>query len=230
MATFTTPEPDQRSSQMSFGLLLSDAFTQSCQLAGRTTVSLLGRRDSPIEKSSEGAFIFLNLAPGAYTVQVRSNESGLAGNRTAARPFYLDLDLPINLPLGTPLWPAYPDLALANQNLPLDDPAQPAAYRAQRQNAALKPTTWYPFPEGATLVRGTVRFGNVALAGATVRTESGGQSYLTGPEGEFVLFFNQVEGTSEDIVLEATHPLHPLTDTDVTLQRGRTAVCDITMP
>src|SRR5205823_9946610 len=106
------------------------------QLVGRTTVTLLGLDKKPIEKPSEGAFVFVGLAPRNYTVQVRSNGPTETGKPTPDRPYYLDLDRPIVLPMPHALWPAYPDLFLANQNLPLDDPAQPAAYRAQRRTAA----------------------------------------------------------------------------------------------
>jgi hypothetical protein len=128
-----------------------------------------------------------------------------------------------------PLWPAFPDITLADQDKLLDDPAQPAAYRAQRQAATLQPSTAYPFPIGATLVRGIVLADGVPLAGATVRHSGAEQMYQTGSDGEFVLFFENVSGVAERITLLATHSPHPRRTQKIEVHRGMTVATNIVM-
>ena len=131
---------------------------------------MIGQATPSYQKESQAAFVFPNLAAGNYTVNIRS---------TPDEPYYLPVDIPLTLPFerppvtlwpDAPVWPGYPDILLADPSKMLDDPEQPAAYLAQRELTTLLPTTAYPFPSGATLVRGVVSGAGVALAGALVTT------------------------------------------------------------
>jgi hypothetical protein len=145
-------------------------------------------------------------------------------------PYYLSREIPsIVVPMPNTGWPAFPDVTLANENLALDGPGQPPAYRAQRALASLQPSARYPFPPTATLVRGTVRASGASLAGATVRRAGQAQEYLTGADGEYVLFFSDIKGTGQAITLEAAHPLHTSASVNVTSVRGMTVLKDITL-
>jgi hypothetical protein len=231
MATFQTKVPDVHELKLDFGfvLMLFDRFTHSQQLVGQTAVRLMNRPQTrpfmPFEKTAEATFLFLRLPPGDYTVQVRSNEQ--TSDRKPA--YYLPVDVPITIPMPHSLWPAFPDITLANQNKLLDDPAQPAAYRAQRQAATLQPSTAYPFPAGATLIRGTVLADGVPLQGAIVHSTGDKLSYQTGTDGEFVLFFENVSGVGATITLVATHPPHPDQRQDIKIHRGMTVATNIAM-
>lgn len=216
--------------ELSFALLAWDRFTGANTLAGETRVSLANHPlRAPFisyQKLPEATFLFFNLQPGNYTVAVQSNQdAGL--NKAPA--FYLPKEIPVSLPLLSPLWPAFPEVSLADPSLPLDDPNQPAAYRAQRLAAALQPSTAYPFPADATLVRGTVMASNQPLAGASVRRVSDDLVYLTADDGEFVLFFKNLSGIGEAITLRASHDDYPDIDHNIEARRGMTVVANITM-
>lgn len=199
-----------------FGLNLYDGFTGEPQLQGEVAVSI-GKMKAAVEKSFPAMFVFPNLPSGSYVISVE------AAPETA---FYSNVSIPISMPMPDPLWPAYPDISLADKSKPLDDPGQPAAYRAQRALATLAPTPSYPFPAGATLLRGTVLAGTTPLAGATVErvpSESPGENAVTDANGEFVLFFTDIDGMGEVATIQATHPLRPNTgQAQVTLERGTT--------
>ena len=132
-----------------FALQLYDGFTGEPQLQGQVTVSIAGQKP-PVAKTDSATFVFLNIGPGAYSISVQSS---------AQTPYYVPVNLPVTLPMPNPLWQTYPDPSVSDPTKPLDDPNQSAAYLAQRQPATLRPTPQYPFPPGATLVRGTVLAG-----------------------------------------------------------------------
>jgi hypothetical protein len=227
--SFINKQPDIRELQLSLALLLYDGFTGSQYLVGNIIVSLANKPGfrplSPFQKTPQATFLFFGLSPATYTVQIRStNESS---NQTPQ--YYLPTDVsvivaepPIAVPVQKPIWPAFPDINLADGNKPLDDPRQPAAYRAQRRAAKLQPTVSYPFPAGSTLVRGHVFADGKALAGATVQRVGDDLQYTTGEDGQFVLFFTQIKGLGETITLHATHALHPTVEQAVTVSRGMT--------
>jgi hypothetical protein len=246
MRLFKTTNLERRRLQLAFALLLRDRFAQSSSLLGKVTVRCVGRPEvapfAPFLKSAEGAFLFFDLPAGNYTFQVRSDE---------LTPYYLDTDIPddgtqITLPIPgpvppDPIWPAFPNLLLANRSIPLDDPAQPAAYRTQYLAASLRPTTAYPFPDGTTLARGRVLAGTAPLPGATVglvnvpdlpgsrpRREKD-QQYRTREDGEFVLFFPEVVGANETFTLRASHSARPDVDRNVEVRRGMTVATNIVM-
>lgn len=212
-----------------FALLLYDGFTGLPQLQGQVSVNIPGQR-APFEKTDPATFLFLNILPGAHSVTVQP---------ALQTPFYLPVNFSVNLPMPDPLWQAYPDLSLADKTKALDDPSQPAAYRAQRQLATLLPTPSYPFPNGATLLRGAVSTSTGPLAGATVEQVSGSAatgnsptnpSTVTDENGEFALFFNNVSGMGQAVTIQATHPLRPQpVQLQVTLQRGATVSIQIVM-
>jgi hypothetical protein len=228
--------------QRGFVLLLFDAFTKKVGVVGayasdeaeradqeyadrtgdvtqlrvHTTVRLPGRPLVPFQKDASAFVFFVDLPPGAHVVEVRSF-------------YYVARDITIQLPLPDNRWPAFPDVTLANEDLPLGSASQPAAYRAQRAAATLEPNTKYPFHSDATLVRGTVRSGNVPLAGATVRRVGDPMAYVTDAAGDYVLFFDDVLGVGAAMTIQATHPLHAPVNTIVQALRGTTVLRDIAM-
>lgn len=211
---------ETRALQLSLAVVLFDAFTGRSELRGEVEVRLAGGEQTPFERPSDATFLFFELAPGAYTVTVRS---------AGASPFYRSVDLSLNLPMPNPLWPAFPDVTLADPNKMLADPTQTPAYRAQRAAATLWPDVAYPFPAGATLVRGRVMASGSPLADATVTRLGGAEQFMTGSEGELVLFFPRIQGTGETVTLRASHALHPDLDLVIELERGRTVATTFVM-
>jgi hypothetical protein len=244
MAGFQTLDPDFRELKVVFALMLSDRFTETNQLAGRITVKVANQPFTkpfvPLQVQGQTTFFFIDLPLAAHTLEVRSNSAGRIDDPNHPQvdeppyylnepPYYFNVDIPIAFPLAHDRWPGFPDLLQAIQTLPLDDPGQPLAFRQQRAAAMLQPTTAYPFPVGATLVRGTVLAGNLPVENARVRRVGDDLEYLTGPDGEFVLFFKQVNGASESITLRATHAPQPDKDQVVEIRRGMTVTQDIVM-
>jgi hypothetical protein len=217
MGTLTTLYSETRQLQLTLALLLADGFTGGSELLGTVTVTA---ETGPVglQKSPYGTYLFFGLAAGLHTLQVRSLEG-----------YYQPVDIPLVVPLPSPLWPAYPDRSIANPTIPLDDPAQPAAYRAQRELATLMPTAQYPFPAGATLVRGTVTHLGAPLSGALVDQAGGLQVYITASDGQYVLFFTQTSGIAQTVTLRATHAALPDANVPVDLARGTTVSQNIAM-
>lgn len=166
MPSFNMTSPDVRELQPWLVLQLRDAFTDSSVLQGNVNVSV-GSRLPLFQKQPEATFVFAkDPLNGKYTVTVSS---------TPDEPYYLPVSIPVTLPFPTRVntnWPqpwfGYPDVTLADPSLTLDDPSQNAAYLAQRELAELQPTTSYPFPAGATLVRGQVTAAGAPVSGAFV--------------------------------------------------------------
>jgi hypothetical protein len=212
--------PDVRELKPGFVLLLSDAFANSRTLQGDLQVKI-NSEDASFRKEADGTFVFLGVTvPGTYTVNVRS---------APETQYYLPVDIPVTLPFSRATWPAYPDLGLANPDKMLDDPTQPAPYRAQRKQAALLPSTSYPFPSGATLIRGTVRSGAANLDGARVRVIGQPRGYTTGDDGEYVLYFDHVVGRVETVTLVASRAGKPDVNARVDVLRGLTISLDFKM-
>jgi hypothetical protein len=247
----TVREPDIAELQLSVALFLYDGFTGSSQLLGDISASIApdmlasppqqlfgsppasgSARQWMLRKTPEAIFLFFGLPPGAYVMEVQSNE----GRPDQTPPYYLPItvslevsELPESIAQGKPVWPAFPDITLADSSKPLDDPTQPEAYRVQRQAATLRPTTAYPFPAGTTLVRGTVFADGVPLSGANVQKVGDTQAYTTATDGGFVLFLTQVSGVGETITLQATHALHPTVQIKTDVHRGMTVATNIVM-
>lgn len=233
MPEFKTLERDTRELRLAVGLFLLDAFTDAPELAGEITVSLASDPNiKPFQKIPGAGFFFFDLPDGNYNLQVRSNPE-------RERPYYFPVDIPVTVPMPHLAWPVFPDAELANAGLPLNHPDQSAPYRNQRATATLQPTTRYPFPAGATLVRGTVLDASGAeLPAATVTAildfqddppRSEVRSYQTAVDGGFVLFFKQMGGTGSEITLSATHPNHPPQNVPINVHRGMTVATDIIM-
>jgi hypothetical protein len=127
------------------------------------------------------------------------------------------------------LWQTYPDPSLADKSKPLDDPNQPQAYRTQRALATLVPTTHYPFPPTATLVRGTVLAGTVPLAGASVIRIGDPSGTASDANGEFVLFFDDVSGMGQAATFRASSPGRADVSVAISLQRGSSVSTTILM-
>ena len=243
MPTLVTTFSEPRQLTLGLALFLFDGFTRRNQLVGLygdreqerqddalatdaqgrarvaryTRVRIANRPVVPRRRESDATFLFFDLPPGAYTFEARS-------------PYYAPRDVALTLPRPNPRWPAYPDVTLANEALPLDSPAQPAAYRAQRASVTLQPTVRYPFPGGTTLVRGIVRTGGLPLEGATVRRQGDPGGAVTDASGEFVLFFTDIGGSGQNVTLEALHPLHATVTASVALVRGLTVLREFALP
>lgn len=168
MPSLTTTRPDVREFNSSLVLLLFDGITGSGALAGNVVVKIGDTK--PQFQNPPATFVFGSLPNGNYVVNVQSE---------ADEPYYLPVNIPIALPFPRPadtlwpqppVWPAYPDIVLADPNKALQDPVQTPAYLGQRALATLLPTTGYPFPAGATLVRGSVTANGSPLSGALVTT------------------------------------------------------------
>jgi hypothetical protein len=237
-------EPEISELRLSLALLLYDGFTGAQELIGDISVSLVNEmlssppaaeqvmRQWMFQKTPEATFLFFGLLPGAYSLQVRSNEA----SPDQTPPYYLPADLSVNVadlsavgPAQKLIWPAFPDINLADITKPLDDPTQPEAYRAQRRSATLQPATAYPFLAGSTLVRGTVFANGAPLADAKVQRIGDDLSYPTSDDGGFVLFLTQVSGIGETITLQATHALHPTVQQKTDVHRGMTVATNIVM-
>ncbi len=107
----------------------------------------------------------------------------------------------------------------------------------------LKPTPAYPFPRGATLIRGIVRdTEGKPVPGATVKVVGKGIENKTTEEGEFVLYFKNL--TEEDIIkiggkryvrrnnsrrlmVRASHPDYRSKTESTEVEEGRTASLNI---
>jgi hypothetical protein len=243
MPTLETAYSETRQLKLGLALILFDGFTGKSQLVGlyddlneeradealaidpqgvsrrgrRTTVRVAGRSIVPRRRESDATFLFLGLPPGTHTFQVRS-------------PYYEPRDLALAMPRPDPRWPAFPDVTLADESLPLESPAQPAAYRAQRALVGLQPSVRYPFPGGATLVRGVVRSGGQALRDATVHRQGDPIASTTEASGGYVLFFTDIAANGQTVMLEAAHPLHATVTAPVTVVRGLTVLGDFALP
>lgn len=241
LETITIPETRQLT--LSLALLLFDAYTGRNELVGLypsreqeiqdvaaaidtagvlrvaryTTIRIAGSTLVPRRRQSDATFLFFDLQPGSYTFEVRS-------------PYYVSLDVTAAVPQSDPKWPAFPDITLADESLPLDSPAQPAAYRAQRSATTLQPSVRYPFSRGTTLVRGIVRGSGQVLAGASVRRQGDPTAALTDAAGEYVLFFTDLAGSGQTVTLEASHPLYTTVTAPVDVVRGFTVVRDFSLP
>jgi hypothetical protein len=200
-------------------LRLTDRYTRASKLAGIVTANVAARETA--QQVSDDTFIFRRLPAGPAVIDVASDP---------ATPYYLPFSINVTMPMPAALWPSFPDLSLANQNLMLDDPAQPAPYRSQRELAALLPSPQYPFPGGATLIRGTVLAGTDLLGGATVQVLGGTQiPYVTSASGEFVVFFDSPPHSTETLTLRASHGGKPDVDVSVVVRREMTVATNIVM-
>src|SRR5271165_5577456 len=155
MSLLKTLVPDFRELKLSLVLLFWDGYTGGNVLAGDVIVQIGGRKPL-FQKAPVATFVFADLANDSYVVNVQS---------AANEPYYSPVNIPITLPFPRPedtlwaqppIWPGYPDIALSDPDKMLDDPGQTAAYLGQRAFTTLWPTTNYPFPAGATLLRGTI--------------------------------------------------------------------------
>jgi hypothetical protein len=217
--SFPTLHGESLEITLQFALLLRDGFAGSDQLVGNVTVAS-GTIDGQ-QKDSSGAFLFYNLKPGPQSLEVSSAPD---------TPYYLPKQIPVTVPMPSALWPAFPDVTLANPSLPLGDPGQTAVYKAQRQSATLLPTNAYPFPEGATLIRGTVMHGGQPLGSAMVQQAGATDpAYITGADGQFVLFLSNPPGLPQQVTVNATHAGLAAGIANVTVIRGLTVSVTINM-
>jgi hypothetical protein len=246
MAQLKTLNPDVRQQKLVFALMLLDRFTETNEPLGKISVRIASqpfeRPFVPAQQPGKAFFVFTNMTAGAYTLQVRSNREGLAPDAKTPQldeppyflsepPYYFAVDIPLVVPAQNNRWPAYPDLLLANQDKPLNDPTQPAAFRDQLSRTTLQPTIAYPFPPGASIVRGRVIANGNPLSNARVRRidVNDGLEYRTGADGYYVLFFKSVKGNDEPITLRASHVFHPDEDQPVAVRRGMTVTQNMVM-
>jgi len=244
MAELKTLDPDVREQKLVFGLMLLDRFTETNKPVGKISVRIANQPFEapfvPAQQPGQASFFFFDLTSAAYMLQIRSNKEGRVDDAKAPQedeppyylsepPYYFAVDIPIVIPPANDRWPGYPDLLLADQTKPIDDPTQPLAFRDQLSRATLQPTTSYPFPAGASLVRGRVFASGNPLGNARVRRVNDDLEYRTAPDGYYVLFFKKVKGASELITVRASHTLHPDKDVPVTVRRGMTVTQNIVM-
>jgi hypothetical protein len=220
------PLEEKQNLNVQFAVLLRDSFADAEELLGELDVkvgTLRARR-----KESSGLFWFQNVTAGNHVLSVSSTEDP---------PYYLAKTFNVTIPPPAPSapsprnpWPAFPDIQLADPNLLLGDSGQTAAYKQQRTAATLFPTTAYPFPDGATLIRGTVTHAGSPFPGATVKlVGSGDPAYLTGADGQFVLYWQDAPGIPKSVTLNLTALGLPEKNQNVTVMRGLTASIAIDM-
>jgi hypothetical protein len=216
---FALAQTETIETTLQFALLLRDGFADSGVLLGEVSVvsgTIEGERKYP-----SGAFVFSGLHTGAQTLKVSSSD---------ATPYYMAKDVTVQIPPAAPLWPAFPDITVADPNLPLGDPGQTAVFKAQRQAATLLPAAAYPFPEGTTLIRGTVRHGGQLLPDATVvLVGSNDPAYITADDGQFVLFWKDAPGSAKAVTIKASHAGLADANVNVTVVRGQTVATRIDM-
>jgi len=246
MAQLKTLNPDVIEQKLVFALMLLDRFTETNQPVGKLTVRIANQPFQPpflpLQQPGQASFFFFDLPPAAYTLQVRSNKDGKVDDAKPPQedeppyylsepPYYFPVDIPVVIPPPNDHWPGFPDLLLADQTKPLDDPTQPAAFRDQHSRATLQSTVSYPFPIGASLLRGRVLASGNPLANARVRRIdiNDGLEYRTGPDGYYVLFFKSVKGVGEQITVRASQGFFSDKDQPVTLRRGMTVTQNIVM-
>jgi hypothetical protein len=205
--------------KLQFALILRDGFADSENLLGNVEVTAGGIKGE--RKESSGIFLFYSLKQGANVLQIRSSED---------TPYYLARSVDVAIPLPSAVWPAFPDITVADPNLPLGDPGQKPVYKSQRAEATLLPTPSYPFPEGTTLIRGVVRYAGQLLADATVQQAgSSAPAYKTGKDGQFVIFIENAPSIPRSMVLNAKHAGFPDANPSVTVMRGLTVSVTIDM-
>lgn len=223
---FPTLEGETLDTTLQFALVLRDAFADSELLLGDVWVqagNIVGER-----KEHSGVFLFYDLNPGPQVLEVKSADD---------TPYYVAMNVAVTIPVTQPPppapvfpWPAFPDIRLADQTLPLRDPGQTAAYKTQRAAATLLPTVAYPFPGNATLIRGTVEHLGNKLADATVQQTGGtAPAYTTDAYGQFVLFLKDAPGIPQAVTVNAKHAGLADANVHVTVKRGLTVSVTIAM-
>lgn len=218
--TFSVGALETSETQLQFALLLRDRLTLADALMGDVSVVASGLSGS--RKARSGTFVFSSLPKGAVDLVVSSSPT---------TPYYLPTDIKVTIPPASPLWPAFPDITLADKTLPLWDPGQPQAYRTQFLQACLSPSVAYPFDAGMTMVRGTVLHANVPVSNVTV-SDSGSTAlvpYVTGADGQFVLLFSNPPALPTAVTIRAQRPGNPDVDTPVTLLRAATVTLQINL-
>jgi hypothetical protein len=217
MMTVAMPILETMTTKLVFALRLRDRLTLEDALAGDVAVTAGPR--AGMRKPGTGTFIFLDLPAGPVVCSMRSADD---------TPFYRPADIPIVIPSGSALWPAYPDNGLADPALPLSSPAQPAAFRAQFLACALLPDVAYPFDPAASLARGVVSHAGAGVANASVFDVAGDAlPFVTGPTGEFVLVFTNPPPTTAVVTIRTQRQGQRDVDTAVTIRRGATAAVAI---
>jgi hypothetical protein len=210
--SFRTGPLEHSKIQLTFALLLRDRLTFADALVGNVGVRAGPR--AGWRKNGSGTFLFFELPNGAVDLAVRS---------AADTPYYLPADIIVSIPPASPLWPAFPDISLANPALPLSDPGQPAAYRTQFLQCCLSPAIAYPFDPTATLVRGTVLHGDARVPGVEI-SDLGGLAlpYVTAADGQFVLVFQKPPGPPTNLTIRARRRGGPDVDVNVMVRRAAT--------
>ena len=216
---FPITQPEVIDVTLQFALQLRDGYADSDQLLGRVTAASGGVNGE--QKDSSGTFLFYDLQPGAQNISVSSDSK---------TPYYLPNQVAVNVPMPSPLWPVFPDITIADPTLPLGDPGQTPAYKVERLAATLFPTTAYPFPAGATLIRGTVLHNNQPLAATTVqRTGGTDPAYVTGADGQFVLYLSNPPVLPLPVTITAQHAGFANGNANITVLRGLTVSVMINM-
>lgn len=236
------PTIDSRLLQVSFAAMLRDGFTGAGEFAGSLTAQLEQRTTGPAPEfrtvrspatRSGATFVFTGLRPGDYRVTISSNTDP----RDHLPPYYNEIQLEFTVP----------DLDPDEFERQLSDPE----FRKTLHNevpADLVPTVDYPFPPGATLIRGRVAkddgspgglpLADVLMTGRSTAPDPGGSAPenvrgRTNAQGQYVLAFRRVSGRvsidadhtelnpGQTATVTAHHPAHPL-PVETTIRRGMT--------
>src|SRR5882672_10180698 len=106
MPPLTTTYSESRVQTLVLALRLTDRVTRSETLAGPVTAGVAGGEQATQVAPDKGTFLFDTLPNGAHTIDVASMPH---------TPYYRAVSIPVIIPMSTPAWPAYPDLALADR-------------------------------------------------------------------------------------------------------------------
>lgn len=223
----------RRFSNLSLAIQLYDRSALNLTPSGRIGVSLRNIARQPI-KNPSGNFVYLDLDEGNYTVSIDS-------------PYYLKKEFDVAIPLFTS--PPESEINLGN-----DVWLKPMG-SAVIATVDLMPDVNYPFPSGATLVRGEVvkteDGTRKPIPEAIVRVtdlqasppEDTGLEFQANQKGQFILFMNkltkkvikeingkQFNGRKVDdkrlLLLQAIHPEWSI-GTEVVVEDGKTTYARI---
>ena len=193
--------------------MLYDGFTGGQELIGNISVSLAYETltsplrsplssppqsvqptlKRPFRKTQQAIFLYFGLFTGEYVARVRSNVDRLNKPRIIISLRISQSPLPIfrlrsggKRPIGphfpTSIWPIAPSRwTIRRRTRPIARSALPPLFSPARVS----------FPGRFHPCRGTVFANGAPLAGATVQSAAAELPYLTGEDGEFVLFFTQ---------------------------------------
>lgn len=92
----------------------------------------------------------------------------------------------------------------------------------------IEPNASYPFPEDATLLKGTVTTNTgAAISNATVAIEGSTRSVLTDDNGKFIFYFKDVVGDEVSVTLNIAQPGYIAKTVSYTVNNGSRKIVSI---